>query len=76
MGASQCKDDLRDKRELYEMNEPDVTFVYDAKNHIVEHAPSTMPDPKDKDAPKLKRLAPRRPKQQPDDPPKKIDADE
>ena len=58
------------------MNEPDVTFVYDAKNHFVEHAPSTMPDPKDKNAPKPKRLAPRRPKQQPEDPPNKNDADE
>ena len=58
------------------MKEPDTTFVYDAKNHIVEHAPSMMPDPNDKDAPKPKRLAPRRPKQQPEAPPKKTDADD
>ena len=76
MGTSQCKDDLEDERELYEMNEPDVTFLYDAKNHIVENVPSTMPDPNDKDAPKPKRLAPRRPKQGSEDPPNKNDADE
>lgn len=51
------------------MNEPAVTFVYDAKNHVVEHAPSTMPDQNDKGAPKPKRLAPRRPKQQPENEP-------
>ncbi|MDE2777319.1 MAG: hypothetical protein OXI77_15420 [Chloroflexota bacterium] len=58
------------------MNEPDVTFIYDAKNVVVEHAPSVMPDPNDKDAPKPKRLAPRRPKQQPEEPLHKKDADE
>jgi len=58
------------------MNEPDVTFIYDAKNVVVEHAPSMMPDPNDKEEPKLKRRAPRRPKQQPEAPPKKTDADE
>ncbi len=48
------------------MKEPDITFIDDAKNVFVEHAPSMMPDPNDKNAPKLKRLAPRRPKQHPD----------
>ena len=76
MGTSQRKDDLKDERKFNEMNEPDVTFVYDAKNHFVEHAPSTMPDPNDKDAPKPKRLAPRRPKQQPEEQPKNTQEDE
>ena len=58
------------------MNEPDVTFVYDATNHVGVLEPAQMPDPNDKDAPKLKRRAPRRPKQQAEDPPNKNDADE
>ncbi len=58
------------------MNEPDVTFVYDATNHFGVLEPAKMPDPNDKDAPKWKRLAPRRPKQQPEDPRNKNDAED
>ena len=52
------------------MKEPAVTLIFDAKNVIGALKPAKMPDPNDKDAPKLKRLAPRRPKQQPDDTPR------
>ncbi len=58
------------------MKEPALTLKFDATNHISEHPPMKVPDPNDKDAPKWKRLAPRRPKQQPEDPPHKNDADE
>ena len=58
------------------MKEPSIKFVYDAKNQFVELPPIELPNPNDKVAPKLKRLAPRRPKQQPEDPPKKTGADE
>lgn len=57
------------------MKEPAVTLIFDAKNHFSESEPIELPDPNDKDAPKLKRLAPRRPKQQPDDEPR-IDLDD
>lgn len=58
------------------MNEPDVTFVYDATNHVGVLEPAKLPDPNDKDAPKWKRLAPRRPAQQPEQQPKKTQEDE
>ena len=66
----------QDWTELSDMNEPAITFVHDATNHIGELEPAKMPDPNDKDAPKLKRLALRRPKQQPEDPPKKTGTDD
>ena len=49
------------------MNELKLKIVDDAKNVFVEFPPMKLPDPndKDKDAPKWKRLAPRRPAQQP-----------
>lgn len=49
------------------MNEPEITFVHEATNHFGELDPAKAPDPNDKDAPKWKRLAPRRPKQQPEE---------
>ncbi len=58
------------------MNEPDVTFVYDATNDVGVLELAKMPDPNDKDAPKWKRLAPRRPAQQPEQQPKKTQEDE
>ncbi len=58
------------------MKEPAVTLIYDAKNVIGVLEPAKMPDPDDKDAPKLKRMAPRRPKQQPDDAPRITPDDE
>ena len=58
------------------MKEPMLRLLYDAKNVVVELPPTKLPDPNDKDAPKLKRLAPRRPKQQPEEPPKKTGADD
>lgn len=48
------------------MKEQSLKLIYDAKNDFGELAPMQLPDPNDKDAPKLKRLAPRRPKQHPD----------
>ena len=67
---------LKVVKEIIDMEEPTITFVDDATNHFGELEPTKLPDPNDKDAPKLKRLAPRRPKQQPEDPPKKTDAAE
>lgn len=58
------------------MKEPSLKLLYDAKNDIGVLEPAKMPDPNDKDAPKLKRLAPRRPKQGPEDPPNKKESDE
>ena len=58
------------------MDEPIFKIVHDAKNDFVVLPPMKVPDPNDKDAPKLKRLAPRRPKQQPEDLPNKNKIDE
>ena len=58
------------------MNEPAITFVHDATNHFGVLDPAKMPDPKDKDAPRWKRQAPRRPKQQAEEQPKKTRKDE
>ncbi|MCY3916898.1 MAG: hypothetical protein OXG49_12870 [Chloroflexi bacterium] len=48
------------------MKEQSLKLIYDAKNDFGELAPMKLPDPSDKVAPKLKRLAPRRPEQYPD----------
>ena len=48
------------------MKEPSIKLIFDARNDFGELAPMKPPDPNDKDAPKLKRLAPRRPRQHPD----------
>ncbi len=58
------------------MNELKLKIVDDAKNVFVEFPPMKLPDPNDKDAPKWKRLAPRRPAQEPEQQPKKTQEDE
>jgi hypothetical protein len=59
-----------DRREWYDMEKPAFQIVHDAKN-VVEELTATRPsNPGGKNASPLKRLAPRRPKQQPEKQPK------
>ncbi len=58
------------------MNELRIKIDSRATNHFSEHPPMKVPDPNDKDAPKWKRLAPRRPKQQPEEQPKNTREDD
>ena len=76
MGTSLSQDELKDTKESFDMTESAFEIVHDAKNNIGELAPTKLPNPYDKDAPKLKRLAPRRPKQQPKNQPNKTRTDD
>lgn len=58
------------------MNELRIKIDSRATNDIRDLPPMKAPDPNDKDAPKWKRLAPRRPAQQPDNQPKNTREDD
>ena len=76
MGARLPQDQLKDLKELFDMNELRIKIDSHATNDIGELPPMKLPDANDKDAPKWKRLAPRRPAQQPEQQPKKTQEDE